>query len=130
MTGDIGVLDDEGFLYIRERRLKDIIIRGGENVDSQVSIPLCSLLRITTACLFKDGVMEVAAVAVSHGKLGELVAVMMCGASPPVTVLFQAEMPHNAAKNILKTELREVPRREWEESGRWAVAKVRQHVHT
>jgi hypothetical protein len=41
----------------------------------------------------------------------------------PVMVLFQAEMPHNA-RNILKAELREVARREWEESGRRAVAKV------
>lgn len=32
-TGDVGVLDKEGFLYIKDR-IKDIIIRGGENIVS------------------------------------------------------------------------------------------------
>ena len=32
-TGDIGYVDKEGFLYIKDR-IKDIIIRGGENVVS------------------------------------------------------------------------------------------------
>jgi acyl-CoA synthetase (AMP-forming)/AMP-acid ligase II len=30
-SGDVGVLDDEGFLYI-EDRIKDMVISGGENV--------------------------------------------------------------------------------------------------
>lgn len=42
-TGDMASIDEEGFLYIRDRA-KDIIIRGGENVShSQVEADLRSL---------------------------------------------------------------------------------------
>ncbi|KAJ6573029.1 hypothetical protein DFH09DRAFT_1152220 [Mycena vulgaris] len=136
MTGDIGVLDKEGFLYIRDR-IKDIIIRGGENIASQ----------LVENALFTDGVMEVAAVAVPDEKLGELVAAVVCLKSDyagkiteqdlialartrlpafavPVMVLFQAEMPRNASGKTLKAELRQVARREWEKRERRAVAKL------
>ncbi len=33
MTGDLGYVDEEGYVYIKDR-MKDIIIRGGENVVS------------------------------------------------------------------------------------------------
>ncbi|KAF7359761.1 Long-chain-fatty-acid-CoA ligase [Mycena venus] len=136
MTGDIGVLDKEGFLYIRDR-IKDIIIRGGENIASQ----------LVENALFTDGVMEVAAVAVPDEKLGELVAAVVClkpdysgkiteqdlialartrlpTFAVPVMVLFEAEMPRNASGKTLKAELRQMARREWEKRERRAVAKL------
>jgi acyl-CoA synthetase (AMP-forming)/AMP-acid ligase II len=39
-------------------------------------------------------------------------------------VVFQSELPHNPAGKILKAELRELARREWEKRGRRAVAKL------
>jgi acyl-CoA synthetase (AMP-forming)/AMP-acid ligase II len=60
-TGDIGVLDDDGYLAIVDRK-KDIIIRGGENV---------SALEIEEQLLRMPGVAEVAVVAAPDPRLGE-----------------------------------------------------------
>ena len=62
MTGDVGVLDDDGYLTITDRK-KDIIIRGGENVSAQEVEEL--LVRM-------PGVAEVAVVAAPDDRLGEV----------------------------------------------------------
>jgi len=62
MTGDIGVLDADGFLAITDRK-KDIIIRGGENVSAQEVEEL--LVRM-------PGVAEIAVVAAPDARLGEV----------------------------------------------------------
>ncbi|HLM95041.1 MAG TPA: AMP-binding protein [Acidimicrobiales bacterium] len=60
-TGDIGVLDPEGYLTITDRK-KDIIIRGGENVSSaEVEGVLAEMA----------GVAEVAVVAAPDARYGE-----------------------------------------------------------
>ncbi len=62
-TEDIGVLDDDGYLTITDRK-KDVIIRGGENVSAaEVEEHLAGL----------DGVTEVAVVAAPDDRLGEQV---------------------------------------------------------
>ena len=53
MTGDVGVLDADGFLAITDRK-KDIIIRGGENV---------SAAEVEEILVRMPGVAEVAVVA-------------------------------------------------------------------
>jgi acyl-CoA synthetase len=60
-TGDVGVLDEEGYLTIVDRK-KDIIIRGGENI---------SALEIEEQILRIPGVAEVAVVAAPDERLGE-----------------------------------------------------------
>jgi acyl-CoA synthetase len=60
-TGDVGILDAEGYLTITDR-LKDVIIRGGENVSAAEVEEL--LQRI-------PGVAEVAVVAAPDPRLGE-----------------------------------------------------------
>ncbi|KAJ7647316.1 hypothetical protein FB45DRAFT_893048 [Roridomyces roridus] len=66
-TGDLGVLDEEGFLYIKDR-IKDVIIRGGENIDS---------VTVENALYSDARVLEAAAVAVPDDRLGELVAAVV-----------------------------------------------------
>ncbi len=61
MTGDVGVLDDDGYLAITDRK-KDIIIRGGENV---------SAVEVEEQLLRLPGVSEVAVVGAPDPKLGE-----------------------------------------------------------
>ncbi|KAJ6599084.1 hypothetical protein DFH09DRAFT_1130060 [Mycena vulgaris] len=136
MSGDIGLQDKEGFIYIRDR-MKDIILRGGENIDSTS----------VENALFADGVMGVAAVAVPDKRLGELVAAVVSvkpdyreriteaslialartrlpAFAVPVLIIFQAELPHNPSGKILKGELRGLARSEWEKRGRKPAAKL------
>ncbi|MBM3672204.1 MAG: cyclohexanecarboxylate-CoA ligase [Actinobacteria bacterium] len=60
-TGDVGVLDEAGYLTIVDRK-KDIIIRGGENV---------SALEVEDQIVRMPGVAEVAVVAAPDPKFGE-----------------------------------------------------------
>jgi acyl-CoA synthetase (AMP-forming)/AMP-acid ligase II len=60
-TGDVGVLDPEGYLTITDR-VKDIIIRGGENV---------SAAEVEQLLAHMEGVAEVAVVAAPDEKFGE-----------------------------------------------------------
>lgn len=66
-SGDVGELDDEGFLWIRDRS-KDIIIRGGENIAS---------LEVESALHLDDRVAEAAAVPVPCPQMGERVGAMV-----------------------------------------------------
>jgi acyl-CoA synthetase (AMP-forming)/AMP-acid ligase II len=60
-TGDMGVLDDDGFLTITDR-LNDVIIRGGENI---------SAAEVEQAIVAMDVVADVAVVAARDERLGE-----------------------------------------------------------
>jgi acyl-CoA synthetase (AMP-forming)/AMP-acid ligase II len=62
-TGDIGKLDDEGYIYILDRK-KDMINRGGEKIFS---------LEVENAISKHPNVLEVAVVAVPDKFLGEAV---------------------------------------------------------
>jgi long-chain acyl-CoA synthetase len=62
-TGDVAYLDAEGFLYIVDR-IKDIIIRGGENI---------SCLEVEAAIYNHPGVHEVAVFGLPDARLGEIV---------------------------------------------------------
>lgn len=62
-TGDVAYLDEDGFLYIVDR-IKDIIIRGGENI---------SCIEVEAALYAHPDVQEVAVFGLPDERLGEIV---------------------------------------------------------
>lgn len=66
-TGDIGRLDDDGYLTITDR-LSDVIIRGGENISAREVEELLAEV---------DGVAEVSVVAAPDPRLGERAAAVV-----------------------------------------------------
>jgi fatty-acyl-CoA synthase len=79
-SGDAGSVDDEGFLYVRDR-YKDMIISGGENVYPA---------EVESALLELDGVQEAAVIGVpdpTWGEVGLAVVVPTPGTKPDVDEL-------------------------------------------
>ena len=66
-SGDLGRVDEDGFLYIVDRA-KDMVIRGGENIAS---------LEVESALYEHPEVAEVAVFAVPHDTLGEEVGAVV-----------------------------------------------------
>ena len=122
MTGDLGWLDEAGYLHITGRK-KDVIIRGGRNIYPA---------RIEALALRCGGIDKAAAFAVADPRLGERVCLAVvaspgCRIDPevllrdlavaglakydlPEFILPLAEMPLTASGKIVKREL-----------ARWAV---------
>ena len=68
-TGDIGYLDDDGYLFLVDRK-KDVIIRGGYNVYPR---------EVEEVLYGHPDVLEAAVVGIPHGTLGEEVAALVVG---------------------------------------------------
>ena len=119
-TGDVGSLDDEGFLTIRDRS-KDLIISGGSNIYPR---------EIEEVLLRHPAVAECSVVGRAHAEWGEEVVAFvvlknvnsklenreldsLCLSSiarfkRPRDYRFIRELPKNNYGKVLKTELREV----------------------
>ena len=118
-TGDVGKLDEDGFLYLVDRK-KDLIISGGQNIYPA---------DIEAALIEHDDVSEVAVVGVPHKKWGETplaVVVLTQGATigreeltawvngrvgkqqRVTATVFVDELPRNPNGKILKRELRTI----------------------
>ncbi len=116
LTGDIGNLDEGGYLTITDRK-KDIIIRGGENISS----------REVEECLLRHpAVAEAAAVAMPDAKLGEKVCAFVV-LKPAAELTLAQVIEHFAASGLAKQK---TPERIIEISAlpRTATGKVQKEV--
>lgn len=87
-TGDVGYLDASGYLFITDR-VKDMIIRGGENIYSS---------EIEAAALHHSDILEAAAFGMDDEVLGEEVALA-------VTIKPSAELTEQELSEFLKNRL-------------------------
>jgi acyl-CoA synthetase (AMP-forming)/AMP-acid ligase II len=121
-TGDAGILDDEGFLYIQDR-VKDMIVSGGENVYPR---------EVEDVLFQHPAVADVAVIGVPDERWGEAVKAIVVqkageavdaetlleyckgrlgGYKRPRSVDFIEALPRNPSGKVLKKDLRE---RYWE----------------
>jgi len=116
-TGDIGRMDEEGFVYIEDRK-KDMILVSGFNVYPN---------EVEAVAATHPGVLEVAAVAQPDERSGEVVALFVVKKDPNVTeqqiidhcrkeltgykvpkhVYFRNELPKTNVGKILRRALRD-----------------------
>jgi malonyl-CoA/methylmalonyl-CoA synthetase len=115
ITGDLGRIDDQGYLVI-SGRAKDLIITGGFNVYPK---------EIEEATDVLPGVIESAVIGLPHADFGEAVTAVVATTSDldettmiqtlrqtlgafkvPKRILFVADLPRNAMGKVQKAELR------------------------
>jgi len=117
-TGDIGHLDQDGYLYIDDRK-KDMIVSGGENVATS------EVERVVYEC---GAVLEAAVVAMPDARWGEVPRAFvvlqpgqeiteqeliahcrsrLASFKTPKQVVFMETLPRNPSGKVLKRQLRE-----------------------
>jgi len=116
-TGDVGYLDDEGFLYLTDRK-KDMIISGGENIaSSEVERVIYEMPQIAECAVLgapdeRWGERPVVFVVLRPGNkitADDLVAHCrgkIAGFKIPKEVILRDSLPRNPSGKILKRELR------------------------
>jgi long-chain acyl-CoA synthetase len=119
-SGDAGFVDEDGFVYIVDR-IKDMVLRGGENV-------YC--VEVETVLFEHEAVRDCAVIGLPHDKLGEEVAAVLVAADgfgsdddeeilaflasrlasfkvPSKVFWHHEELPRNATGKVLKKDLRD-----------------------
>ena len=117
-TGDVGYLDEDGFLYIVDRK-KDMIVSGGENIASpEVERVLYEHAAVLEAAVVgrpdpRWGEMPVAFVVLRPGasateeELREFCLARLAKFKVPRAVRFIEALPRNPSGKVLKRVLRE-----------------------
>lgn len=119
-TGDLGALDAEGFLTLKDRS-KDVIISGGSNIYPR---------EVEEVLLRHPGVIEVSVIGQPDGEWGEVVVAFVVGENLDSAALdaiclehiarfkrpkhyrFVASLPRNNYGKVLKTTLRDMLKKE------------------
>ena len=119
VTGDIGRIDEEGFVFLLDRA-KDMLIRGGENI-------YC--IEVESALYDHPAIMDAAVVGIPHKVLGEEVGAVvqvkpemdvthgrtardsssqkLAAFKVPIEIQIQRDpLPRNANGKIMKSDLR------------------------
>ena len=89
-TGDVGHVDDEGYVFITDR-LKDMVLRGGENIGCQ---------EVEAMLYGHPDVLEAAVFGVPDERLGETLAAVVV--AKPGTVLGAQDVKDFAAHHVAK----------------------------
>jgi long-chain acyl-CoA synthetase len=118
-TGDIARIDEDGFIFIVDRK-KDMVLRGGENVYcAEVEACLHQLPEIAEACVFGvpdqrlgeevgAAILLTAGSSLSAEQIREHCATRMARHKAPRYIWFQTEgIPRNASGKFLRRQLRE-----------------------
>lgn len=119
-TGDLGMLDGEGFLYVMERR-SDLIISGGENVyPSEIESVLAGLKGIKEVGVTgiedaKWGQVPIAFIVVNDDRITEVDVIQyatryLAKFKLPKKIYFTKELSRNASNKLLRHKLQELIR--------------------
>ncbi len=122
-TGDIGYVDEEGFLYVLDRRA-DLIISGGENIyPAEIEGVLLAHSQISDAGVIgvddeKWGQVPIAFVVTDGGNLiteadiSHYCQQKLAKYKIPKKIFFTNQLPRNAANKLLRRDLRDLLERE------------------
>ena len=126
-TGDIARIDEDGFIFIVDRK-KDMVLRGGENVYcAEVEAAIYRHAAVAECCVFgvpDHRLGEEVGVAVvlkpgdslEEGALRSFVGGLIANYKVPRFVLFCTQFPLNASNKVLKRELVDMAKAKFLES--------------
>jgi len=116
LTGDVGYLDEDGFLFIVDRK-KDMIIRGGVNIYPKelenvlLTFPTVDAVAVIPESHEKYGQVVKACIVLKRGEMtteGEIRAFCeeeMASYKVPEYIVFRESLPRNAIGKVLKKDL-------------------------